>query len=195
MERLQLPPVFILEDPAFASPQRVNSHRLVKLRRMRFPCLADSFDDVRCVAEFRYEERTQVLVLFRSNSRIKNFMRNKAVLKPSEQLSVVMEQFLRLLHYCGMDPSDVDLLNCKGPVAQQVFTETPVRLTQFTGSSKVGEMLSNATNGKIRLEDAGLDWMLTTSPGSVTRMHMRQLDKSARRNPFVCVRELERTWS
>jgi 1-pyrroline-5-carboxylate dehydrogenase len=86
------------------------------------------------------------------------FMGNKAVLKPSEQVSVVMEQFLLLLHDCGMDPSDVDFLNCKGPVAQQVITETPVRLTQFTGSSKVGEMLANATNGKVRLEDAGFDW-------------------------------------
>jgi 1-pyrroline-5-carboxylate dehydrogenase len=69
-----------------------------------------------------------------------------------------MEQFLRLLHDCGMDPADVDFLNCKGPVAQQVITEVPVRLTQFTGSSKVGELLAKATHGKVRLEDAGFDW-------------------------------------
>jgi 1-pyrroline-5-carboxylate dehydrogenase len=86
------------------------------------------------------------------------YMGNKPVLKPSEQVSIVMEQFLRLLHDCGMNPSDVDFLNCRGPVAQRVITETPVRLTQFTGSSKVGELLSNATNGKVRLEDAGFDW-------------------------------------
>lgn len=86
------------------------------------------------------------------------YMGNKPVLKPSEQVSVVMEQFLRLLIHCGMNPSDVDFLNCKGPVAQQVITETPVRLTQFTGSSRVGELLSNATNGKVKLEDAGFDW-------------------------------------
>lgn len=52
----------------------------------------------------------------------------------------------------------MDLLNCKGPVAQQVIVDTPVRLTQFTGSSKVGELLAQATNGKIYLEDAGFDW-------------------------------------
>lgn len=86
------------------------------------------------------------------------YMGNKPVLKPSEQVSVVMEQFLRLLIHCGMDPADVDFLNCKGPVAQQVICETPVRLTQFTGSSRVGELLSNATNGKVKLEDAGFDW-------------------------------------
>jgi 1-pyrroline-5-carboxylate dehydrogenase len=71
-----------------------------------------------------------------------------------------MEQFLRLLIDCGMDPSDVDFLNCKGPVAQEVITKTPVRLTQFTGSSRVGELLSNATNGKVKLEDAGFDWKI-----------------------------------
>jgi 1-pyrroline-5-carboxylate dehydrogenase len=83
------------------------------------------------------------------------YMGNKPVLKPSEQVSIVMEQFLRLLHDCGMDMNDVDFLNCAGPVAQAVITQTPVRLTQFTGSSRVGELLSKATHGKVRLEDAG----------------------------------------
>lgn len=36
--------------------------------------------------------------------------------------------------------------------------KTPVRITQFTGSSRVGEMLAEATHGKVRLEDAGFDW-------------------------------------
>lgn len=86
------------------------------------------------------------------------FMGNKPVLKPSEQVSVVMDQFLRLLHHCGMDPADVDFLNCRGPVAQEVIVQTPVRLTQFTGSSRVGEILAEATRGKVKLEDAGFDW-------------------------------------
>ena len=88
------------------------------------------------------------------------YMGNKPVLKPSEQVSFVMEQFLHLLAHCGMDPADVDFLNCKGPVAQELIVNTPVRLTQFTGSSRVGELLSNATNGKVRLEDAGFDWKI-----------------------------------
>ena len=86
------------------------------------------------------------------------FMGNKPLLKPSEQVSVVMEQFLRLLIDCGMDPNDVDFLNCEGPVAQAVVTDTPMRLTQFTGSSRVAELLCNATNGKVKIEDAGFDW-------------------------------------
>ena len=86
------------------------------------------------------------------------FMGNKPVLKPSEQVSFVMEQFLRLLISCGMDPKDVDFLNCKGPVVQELIVDTPVRLTQFTGSSRVAELLSAATHGKVKIEDAGFDW-------------------------------------
>lgn len=94
------------------------------------------------------------------------FMGNKVLLKPSEQVSVVMEQFIRLLIDCGMDPTDVDMLNCAGPVAQHVLTEAPVRLTQFTGSSKVGEHLSEVTRGKVRLEDAGFDWKVIGPDGT-----------------------------
>ena len=86
------------------------------------------------------------------------YMGNKPVLKPSEQVSFVMEQFLRLLISCGMDPKDVDFLNCKGPVVQELIVDTPVRLTQFTGSSRVAELLCQATSGKVKIEDAGFDW-------------------------------------
>lgn len=86
------------------------------------------------------------------------FMGNKPVLKPSEICSVVTEQFLRLLHHCGMDPNDVDFLNGRGIVAQEVILQTPVRMTQFTGSSRVAELLSRETHGKVKIEDAGFDW-------------------------------------
>ena len=33
-----------------------------------------------------------------------------------------------------------------------------VRMTQFTGSSKVAEHLCSVLNGKIKIEDAGFDW-------------------------------------
>mmetsp|Transcript_19913 Transcript_19913/g.48888 ORF Transcript_19913/g.48888 Transcript_19913/m.48888 type:complete len:407 (+) Transcript_19913:538-1758(+) len=86
------------------------------------------------------------------------YMGNKPVLKPSEQVSVVMEQFVRLLIHCGMDPNDLDLLNCRGPVVEELIVKSPLRVTQFTGSSKVAEHLSRATNGKVKIEDAGFDW-------------------------------------
>ena len=88
------------------------------------------------------------------------FMGNKPVLKPAELCSIVMEQFLRLLHHCGMERTDVDFLNARGPVAQHVILDTPVRMTQFTGSSKVAEHLARETHGKIMMEDAGFDWKI-----------------------------------
>lgn len=88
------------------------------------------------------------------------FMGNKPVLKPSEPCALVMEQFLRLLHHCGLDRNDVDFLNCRGPVAQELILTAPVRLTQFTGSSKVAELLSRETHGKVKIEDAGFDWKI-----------------------------------
>jgi 1-pyrroline-5-carboxylate dehydrogenase len=88
------------------------------------------------------------------------YMGNKPLLKPSENVSVVMEQFIRLLIACGMDSNDVDFLNCQGPVAQEIIVETPMTMSQFTGSSRVAELLSNATNGKVKVEDAGFDWKI-----------------------------------
>lgn len=87
-------------------------------------------------------------------------MGNKPVLKPAEKCALVMEQFLHLLHDCGMDKADVDLLNCQGSVAEQLILDADVRLTQFTGSSRVAERLSEKTRGKVKIEDAGFDWKI-----------------------------------
>jgi 1-pyrroline-5-carboxylate dehydrogenase len=88
------------------------------------------------------------------------FMGNKPVLKPAEKCALVMEQFLHLLHDCGMPKRDVDLLNCQGPVAERLILDADVRLTQFTGSSRVAEMLLEKTKGKVKIEDAGFDWKI-----------------------------------
>jgi 1-pyrroline-5-carboxylate dehydrogenase len=88
------------------------------------------------------------------------FMGNKPVLKPSELCAIVMEQFLHLLHHCGMDKNGVDFLNCCGSVVQELILKTPVRMTQFTGSSQVAELLSCETHGKNKIEDAGFDWKI-----------------------------------
>ena len=88
------------------------------------------------------------------------FLSLQPVLKPAEKCSLVMEQFLHLLHDCGMDKKDVDLLNCQGPVAEQLILDADVRLTQFTGSSRVAERLLEVTKGKVKIEDAGFDWKI-----------------------------------
>uniref|UniRef100_A0A7S2HZA5 Aldehyde dehydrogenase domain-containing protein n=1 Tax=Helicotheca tamesis TaxID=374047 RepID=A0A7S2HZA5_9STRA len=113
------------------------------------------FGPVAIIAPFNFPLEIPVLQLMGAL-----FMGNKPVLKPAEKVALVMEQFLHLLHYCGMDKEDVDLLNCQGPVAQELILNSPIKLTQFTGSSRVGELLSEKTGGKVKLEDAGFDWKI-----------------------------------
>ncbi len=65
------------------------------------------------VAPFNFPLEIPVLQLTTSL-----FMGNKPVPKPAEKCALAMEQFLFLLHDCGMDTRDVDLLNCRGPAAE-----------------------------------------------------------------------------
>mmetsp|Transcript_5070 Transcript_5070/g.12663 ORF Transcript_5070/g.12663 Transcript_5070/m.12663 type:complete len:369 (+) Transcript_5070:120-1226(+) len=88
------------------------------------------------------------------------FMGNKVLLKPDQRVSMVMEQFLRMMHYCGAPLHDVDLLQAEGPVTNELIKRAPFRLTQFTGSSTVAEHLATQTGGRVRLEDAGFDWKI-----------------------------------
>lgn len=87
------------------------------------------------------------------------FMGNKPVLKSDNKVSVIMEQFLlMLINSCGLNPADVDFLNSDGPTMQRLLRAAKPRNTLFTGSSRVGEILTRETKGKIKLEDAGFDW-------------------------------------
>ncbi len=63
-----------------------------------------------------------------------------------------------MLLYCGLPKEDVDFLYADGSVMQKILLKGEVRNTLFTGSSKVGEQLAKALNGKIKLEDGGYDW-------------------------------------
>jgi len=113
------------------------------------------FGAVAIIAPFNFPLEIPVLQLMGAL-----YMGNKPVLKPAEKVSLVMEQYLRLLHECGMPKEDVDLLNCQGPVAEELIVSSPIRLTQFTGSSRVAEHLSTVTAGKVKIEDAGFDWKI-----------------------------------
>ena len=86
------------------------------------------------------------------------FMGNKVCLKSDSKVSVVMEQALRLLHHCGMPMTDVDFINSDGATMHSILMRAEPRMTLFTGSSKVAEMLARDMHGRIKLEDAGFDW-------------------------------------
>jgi 1-pyrroline-5-carboxylate dehydrogenase len=88
------------------------------------------------------------------------FMGNKPILKVDSKVSLVMEQFLRLLHECGMPLTDVDFINSDGPVMNNLLLQAEPAMTLFTGSSKVAEKLALDLKGRIKLEDAGFDWKI-----------------------------------
>jgi 1-pyrroline-5-carboxylate dehydrogenase len=90
------------------------------------------------------------------------FMGNRPLVKVDSKVSVVFEQFLRLLIHCGLPPSNLDFINCRGQVMGELIKESKdkIRLLQFTGSKEVAEKLAVDLKGKIKIEDAGFDWKI-----------------------------------
>lgn len=88
------------------------------------------------------------------------FMGNKVIVKPNSKTTAIMEEFIRLLHYCGMPMTDVDLIHCAGDTFEKLYKLCPIRMTQFTGSTDIAERLASITHGRVRLEDAGFDWKI-----------------------------------
>ncbi|KAK2663986.1 hypothetical protein Ddye_002560 [Dipteronia dyeriana] len=86
------------------------------------------------------------------------YMGNKPVLKVDSKVSVVMEQMMRLLHYCGLPVEDVDFINSDGKTMNKLLMEANPQMTLFTGSSRVADKLATDLKGRIKLEDAGFDW-------------------------------------
>ncbi len=88
------------------------------------------------------------------------FMGNRPLVKVDSKVSVVFEQFLRLLIDSGLPPEDLDLIHCRGTTMGELLdaARDTVRMVQFTGSSGVAEHIAGVMNGAVRLEDAGFDW-------------------------------------
>ncbi|RVW14671.1 Delta-1-pyrroline-5-carboxylate dehydrogenase 12A1, mitochondrial [Vitis vinifera] len=114
-----------------------------------------------------------------------------------EVVSIVMEQMIRLLHHCGLPMEDLDFINSDGKTMNKLLLEVRSqehlanpRMTLFTGSSRVADKLAVDLKGRIKLEDAGFDWKIldqmfkrwTMLHGSVIKMHMHAVDKSALRS-------------
>lgn len=92
-------------------------------------------------------------------------MGNRPLIKPETKVSVVLEQFVRLLIYAGLDANDLDMIHCRGTDMGRLIeaSREDIRLVQFTGSSGVAEHLSGVMNGAVRIEDAGFDWKVIGS--------------------------------
>lgn len=116
------------------------------------------YGNVAIIAPFNFPIEIPILQLMGAL-----FMGNKVLIKGDSRVSVVLEQALRMLIHCGLPARDVDFINCDGPVMHQLLLQAKPRVTQFTGSSKVGEFLAKELNGKVKLEDAGWDWKVLHS--------------------------------
>jgi 1-pyrroline-5-carboxylate dehydrogenase len=54
------------------------------------------------------------------------FMGNKVLVKPDIKTAMPLEQFVRLLHHCGLPKSDLDLIYSDGPVTESILKKAPV---------------------------------------------------------------------
>lgn len=88
------------------------------------------------------------------------FMGNKVVVKVDSKVSLCIEEFIRLLHTCGMPLDDVNLIHTNGENMEQLIKEINPNMTLFTGSKKIAEKLSKLLSGRIKIEDAGFDWKI-----------------------------------
>ena len=88
------------------------------------------------------------------------YMGNKPLVKPDSRCGFPLEQWIRMLHYCGLPKEDLDFINCDGPVMEKILIKGNARTTLFTGSSRIGEHLASKLNGKVKLEDGGFDWKI-----------------------------------
>ncbi|KDD74557.1 aldehyde dehydrogenase, partial [Helicosporidium sp. ATCC 50920] len=88
------------------------------------------------------------------------FMGNRPVVHADVKVAVVLEEFVRLLHACGMPVDDLDLFHGRGDAMEHVLLQGRPRSTLFTGSQRVAERLSLKLGGRVFLEDAGFDWKI-----------------------------------
>jgi len=87
-------------------------------------------------------------------------MGNKPLVKGDSRTSIVLEQWVRMMHHCGLPKEDMDFIHAEGPVMEKILKTADAKMTLFTGSSAVGEHLVKALRGKVRLEDGGYDWKI-----------------------------------
>jgi hypothetical protein len=65
------------------------------------------------------------------------------------RVSIVAEEFVRLLHGVGMPKADLDLIHGSGQVVNELLLRAAPRSTLFTGSRKIAEKLALDLHGKV----------------------------------------------
>ena len=113
------------------------------------------YGSVAIIAPFNFPLEIPLLQLMGSL-----FMGNKPILKVDSRVSLVMDSIVKLLHSNGLPKQDVDMIHCDGVTMQNLLLNSKIRMTQFTGSSKIAEFLSRKLNGRIKIEGGGFDWKI-----------------------------------
>jgi 1-pyrroline-5-carboxylate dehydrogenase len=54
---------------------------------------------------------------------------NKVLIKSDNKVSIVLEQFIRLMLDCGMPSTDVDFINCDGLTMQHLLEQNIFKMT------------------------------------------------------------------
>lgn len=93
------------------------------------------------------------------------FMGNKPLLKVDSRVSVVMDSMIKLLLKNGLPKDNLDFIHCDGNVMEHLLKNSNLRMTQFTGSSKIANKLSKELKGKIKIEGGGFDWKIIDKKG------------------------------
>jgi 1-pyrroline-5-carboxylate dehydrogenase len=88
-------------------------------------------------------------------------MGNRVTVKVDSRVSAVFQEFLNLMLKCGLPENDVSLIHTNGENMELLLGNPNLRMTQFTGSSRVAEHLSKKLHGRIKIEDAGYNWKIT----------------------------------
>lgn len=86
------------------------------------------------------------------------FMGNQPCVKVADKVSIAMEQLVRMLQDCGLEPDAIDYMQGRGRLMEHILYEGEARVTQFTGGQDIAEQLCAKLKGRVRLEDAGFDW-------------------------------------
>lgn len=80
---------------------------------------------------------------------------NKLLVKGDSRVALVAEQLVRDLLDCGLDPHSIELVHADKTHSGMLMEELKdvLRAVQFTGSSRVAQILIKTFNGKVRMED------------------------------------------
>ena len=80
---------------------------------------------------------------------------NKLMMKGDLRVSLVTQQLVSDLLECGLDPMSLELAHADKDNSGLLMQELSdvLRVVQFTGSSRVAEILLKTYNGKVKIED------------------------------------------